>query len=150
MAVSLIQGGVRTQEVKVPSSLDVPHKYPFPSAQRYRNGAIVVSSKLILPVEDSLGGEGCAIMSAAGASTQGSQQPSAARGDSVEKRRCHHSGYAYNRSGSLVTEFRKPHLLYCTSLVPRLPRSGTRTVGGEPGIFCHVKSAKGRKEVERT
>ena len=38
------------------------------------------------------------------------------------------------------------------SLVPRLPRSGTRTLKlcrrGEPGILCHVKSAKGRKEVE--
>ena len=40
------------------------------------------------------------------------------------------------------------------SLVPRLPRSGTQTLKlcrrGEPGVFCHVKSAKGRKEVERT
>ena len=40
------------------------------------------------------------------------------------------------------------------SLVPRLPRSGTRTLKlcrrGEPGIFCHVKSTKDRKEVERT
>ena len=38
------------------------------------------------------------------------------------------------------------------SLVPRLPRSGTGTLKlcrrGEPRIFCHVKSAKGRKEVE--
>ena len=35
------------------------------------------------------------------------------------------------------------------SLVPRLPRSGTRTLKlyrrGEPGIFCHVKSAKSRR-----
>ena len=42
----------------------------------------------------------------------------------------------------------------CSSLVPRLPRSGTRTLKlyrrGEPGIFCRVKSAKGREEVERT
>ena len=41
-----------------------------------------------------------------------------------------------------------------SSLIPRLPPSGTRTLKlcrrGEPGIFCHVKSAKGRKEVERT
>ena len=40
------------------------------------------------------------------------------------------------------------------SLVPRLPRSGMRTLKlcrrGEPGIFCHVKTAKDRKEVERT
>ena len=40
------------------------------------------------------------------------------------------------------------------SLVPRLPCSRTWTLKlcrcGEPGIFCHVKSAKGRKEVERT
>ena len=40
------------------------------------------------------------------------------------------------------------------SLVPRLPCSGTRTLKlcrrGEPGIFCQVKSAKGREEVERT
>ena len=41
-------------------------------------------------------------------------------------------------------------LIVC-SLVPRLPRSGTRTLKlcrrGEPGIFCHVKSGKDRKEV---
>ena len=41
-----------------------------------------------------------------------------------------------------------------TSFVPRLPRSGTRTLKlcrrGEPGIFSHVRSAKGREEVERT
>ena len=40
-----------------------------------------------------------------------------------------------------------------TSLVPRLPHSGTRTLKlcrrEEPGIFGHVKSAKGRKEVRR-
>ena len=40
------------------------------------------------------------------------------------------------------------------SLVPRLPRSGTRTLKlcrrGEPGIFCHVKSAKDRREVDAT
>ena len=40
------------------------------------------------------------------------------------------------------------------SLVPRLPCFGMRTLKlcrrGEPGIFCHVKSAKGREEVERT
>jgi len=49
--------------------------------------------------------------------------------------------------------------IYCLwhhtiSLVPRLPRSGTRTLKlcrrGEPGILCHMKSAKDRKEVERT
>ena len=43
---------------------------------------------------------------------------------------------------------------YLPSLVPRFPRSGMRTLKlcrcGEPGIFCHVKSAKGREEVERT
>ena len=41
-----------------------------------------------------------------------------------------------------------------TSLVPRLPCSGTRTLKlcrrGEPGIFCHVKSAKDRLEVDAT
>ena len=40
------------------------------------------------------------------------------------------------------------------NLVPRLPRSGTRTLKlcrrGEPGIFCHVKSAKDRREVDAT
>ena len=40
------------------------------------------------------------------------------------------------------------------SLVPMLPRSGTRTLKlcrrGEPGIFCHVKSAKDRREVDAT
>jgi len=40
------------------------------------------------------------------------------------------------------------------SLVPRLPRSGMRTLKlcrrGEPGIFCHVKSAKDRREVDAT
>ena len=40
------------------------------------------------------------------------------------------------------------------SLVPRLPRSGTRTLKlcrrGEPGIFCHVKSAKDRRQVDAT
>ena len=40
------------------------------------------------------------------------------------------------------------------SLVPRLPRSGTRTLKscrrGEPGIFCHMKSAKDRREVDAT
>ena len=45
-------------------------------------------------------------------------------------------------------------MLHSGSLVPRLPRSGTRTLKlcrrGEPGTFCHVKSAKGREEVERT
>ena len=45
------------------------------------------------------------------------------------------------------------HGKYC-SLVPRLPRSGTRTLKlcrrGEPGIFCHVKSAKDRREVDAT
>ena len=41
-----------------------------------------------------------------------------------------------------------------TSLVPRLPRSGTRTLKwcrhGEPGIFSHVRSGKGRREVDAT
>ena len=41
----------------------------------------------------------------------------------------------------------------CCSLVPRVPCSGTRTLKlcrrGEPGIFCHVKSTKGRERVER-
>ena len=41
-----------------------------------------------------------------------------------------------------------------SSLVPRLPRSGTRTLKlcrrGEPGIFFHVKSAKDRREVDAT
>ena len=40
------------------------------------------------------------------------------------------------------------------SLVPRLPHSGMRTLKlcrrGEPGIFCHVKSAKDRREVDTT
>ena len=40
------------------------------------------------------------------------------------------------------------------SLVPRLPHSGMRTLKlcrcGEPGIFCHVKSAKDRREVDAT
>ena len=40
------------------------------------------------------------------------------------------------------------------SLVPRLPRSGTRTLKlwrrGEPGIFCHVKSGKDRHKVDAT
>ena len=40
----------------------------------------------------------------------------------------------------------------CT-LVPRLPHSGTKTLKlcrwGEPGIFCHVSSVKGRKGVEK-
>ena len=40
------------------------------------------------------------------------------------------------------------------SLVPRLPRSGTRTLKlwrrGEPGIFCHMKSGKDRCEVDAT
>ena len=40
------------------------------------------------------------------------------------------------------------------SLVPRLPRSGTRTLKlcrhGEPGIFCHVKSTKDRRKVDAT
>ena len=40
------------------------------------------------------------------------------------------------------------------SLVPRLPRSGTRTLKlcrrGELGIFCHVESAKDRREVDAT
>ena len=50
------------------------------------------------------------------------------------------------------------HMYYLTlelvSLVPRLPRSGTRTLKlcrrGEPGIFCHVKSAKDRRKVDAT
>ena len=41
-----------------------------------------------------------------------------------------------------------------TSLVPRLPWSGTRTLKlrrrGEPGIFSHARSANGREEVEKT
>ena len=41
-----------------------------------------------------------------------------------------------------------------TSLVPRLPRSGTRTLKlrrcGKPGIFSHVRSGKGRREVDAT
>ena len=57
-------------------------------------------------------------------------------------------GVTYKRSG----EFLGP--ICITSLVPRLPCSGTRTLKlcrrGEPGIFCHMKSAKGREEVERT
>ena len=40
------------------------------------------------------------------------------------------------------------------SLVPRLPRSGTRTLKlcrrGELGIFCHVESAKNRRKVDTT
>ena len=44
------------------------------------------------------------------------------------------------------------NLIY--SLVPRLPRSGMRTLKlcrrGEPGIFCHVKNAKDRCQVEAT
>ena len=40
------------------------------------------------------------------------------------------------------------------SLIPRLPRSGMRTLKlcrrGEPGIFCHVKSGKDRREVDAT
>ena len=39
------------------------------------------------------------------------------------------------------------------SLVPRFPHSGTRTMKlcrrGEPGIFSHVSSVKGRKGIER-
>ena len=46
------------------------------------------------------------------------------------------------------------HVQMATSLVSRLPRSGTRTLKlcrhGEPGIFCHVKSAKDRREVDAT
>jgi len=41
-----------------------------------------------------------------------------------------------------------------TSLVPRLPRSGTRTLKlcrrGEPGILCHVKNTKDRHQVDAT
>ena len=41
-----------------------------------------------------------------------------------------------------------------TSLVPRLPHLGTRTLKlckrGEPGILRHVKSAKDRREVDAT
>jgi len=40
------------------------------------------------------------------------------------------------------------------SLVPRLPRSGMRTLKlcrrGEPGIFGHVKNAKDRCQVDAT
>ena len=40
------------------------------------------------------------------------------------------------------------------TLVPRLPCSETRTLKlcrrGEPGIFCHMKSAKDRREVDAT
>ena len=40
------------------------------------------------------------------------------------------------------------------SLVPRLPRSGTRTLKlcgrGEPGICCHVKNAQDRRQVDAT
>ena len=43
---------------------------------------------------------------------------------------------------------------YSGLLYTWLPRSGTQTLKlyrcGEPGIFCRVKSAKGREEVERT
>ena len=43
---------------------------------------------------------------------------------------------------------------YFGSLVPRLPCSGTRTLKlcrrGEPGTFFHMRSGKGREEVERT
>ena len=39
------------------------------------------------------------------------------------------------------------------SLVPRLPCSGTRTLKlcrqGDPGIFSHMSSLKGREEVEK-
>ena len=42
----------------------------------------------------------------------------------------------------------------CHSLVPRLPRSGMQTLKlcrrGEPGIFSHVRSGKGRHEVDAT
>ena len=44
----------------------------------------------------------------------------------------------------------------CTysSLVPRLPHSGMRTLKlcrrGEPGIFCHVKNTKDRRQVDAT
>ena len=45
-------------------------------------------------------------------------------------------------------------LLHHLSLVPRLLRSGTRTLKlcrrGELGIFCHVKNAKDRREVNAT
>ena len=41
-----------------------------------------------------------------------------------------------------------------SSLVPRLPHSGTRTLKlcrrGEPGIFCHVKSVKDSRKVDAT
>ena len=44
--------------------------------------------------------------------------------------------------------------LVACSLVPRLPCSGTRTLKlcrrGEPGIFCHVKNAKDRCQVDAT
>jgi len=40
-----------------------------------------------------------------------------------------------------------------SSLVSTLPHSGTQTLKlcrrGNPGIFSHVRSTKGRKEVER-
>ena len=43
--------------------------------------------------------------------------------------------------------------LVSASLVPRLPRSGTRTLKlcrrKEPGIFSHMSSLKGRKGIER-
>ena len=43
---------------------------------------------------------------------------------------------------------------YFDSLVPRLPCSGTRTLKlcrlGEPGTFFHMRSGKGREEVEIT
>ena len=41
-----------------------------------------------------------------------------------------------------------------SSLVPRLPHSGTRTLKlckpGEPGIFSHVRCGKDRHEVDAT
>ena len=49
---------------------------------------------------------------------------------------------------------REPKCPQNGSLIPRLPRSGTQTLKlcrrGEPGIFCHVKSTKDRREVDAT
>ena len=62
-----------------------------------------------------------------------------------------------NYSGKLHKKHRIRRFHFTSSdcsLVPRLPRSGMQTLKfcrrGEPGIFCHVKSTKDRREVDTT
>ena len=55
-------------------------------------------------------------------------------------------------SGTIILASSQLLLHAQSSLVPRLPRSGTRTLKfcrrGEPGIFSHVRSGKDRRKVD--